>query len=124
LGAAEIAAHRALLVALSGRHRPIWVPSFTADFEFLSVASATALDVAWGGFARWPLEGNRRDIRIAVRGGAPLYRRLSAATDLGTGVERLVLDEALPVDFSADSVDAISLMALCRQDTDINSLRL
>ncbi|MGH8075622.1 MAG: hypothetical protein ACREO4_16350 [Lysobacter sp.] len=123
VGAAEIAAHRALLAAMAGRHHPIWVPSFTADFHLVAAASSTALDVAWGGFARWPLEGNRRDIRIDVRGGTPVYRRLAAATDMGAGIERLVLDEALPVGFAADSVAAISLMALCRQEADVNSLR-
>ena len=122
LGAAEIAAHRALLAAMAGRHHPIWVPSFGADFHLLS-ASAGTLDVEWGGFSRWPLQGNRRDIRIELRGAAPLYRRITSATDLGGGVERLALDADLPTGFSVDAVDGISLMALCRQDADVNALR-
>lgn len=123
VGAAEIAAHRALLAAMSGRHHPIWVPSFAADFRLLSVASSTALDVDWSGYSEWLPQQNRRDIRIDRYGAAPLYRRITAATDMGAGVERLVLDTALPGGFSAADVAGISFMALCRQEADVNALR-
>src|SRR5690606_21634407 len=41
MSAAEIATHRALLAAMAGRHHPIWVPSYAADFLLLAVASST-----------------------------------------------------------------------------------
>lgn len=123
IGAAEIAAHRAMLAAMSGRHHPVWVPSFGADFRLLSVASSTALDVEWSGYAQWLPQANRRDIRIDRYGQPPLYRRITAAADMGAGVERLVLDSVLPGGFSAGSVAGISFMALCRQEADVNALR-
>ena len=124
LGAAEIAAHRGLLAAMSGRHHPIWVPSYGADFRLLAVASATALDVEWSGYSEWEPQENRRDIRIERYGQPPLYRRITAAAAMGGAVERLVLDAALPAGFTAAQVAGISFMALCRQDADVNSLRL
>lgn len=124
VGAAEIAAHRALIAALAGRHHPIWVPSFAQDFRLLSVSSATTLDVEWSGFSIWPLQENRRDIRLELVGAAPLYRRIASAGSDGAGGERLVLDAALPTGIGLEDVASISLMALCRQDADVNSLRL
>lgn len=123
VGAAEIGAHRSLLAALSGRHHPVWVPSFAQDFRLLAAPSSTTLDVEWFGFGDWPLQANRRDIRIERHGAAPLYRRITAVNPVTDG-ERLVLDAALPGGFSVDQVACISFMALCRQDADVNALRL
>jgi len=123
VGAAEIAAHRSLLGALSGRYHPAWVPSFGQDFHVLAVPSSTTLDVEWFGFGDWPLQANRRDIRIERHGGAPLYRRITAVNPQ-SNAERLVLDAALPVGFTVEDVAGVSFMALCRQDADVNSLRL
>lgn len=124
IGAAEIAAHRAFVAALAGRHHPLWVPSFGQDLALLAVNSPTSIDVEWSGLSEWPLRSNRRDIRIGRFSSAPEYRRIVSATALDHDVERLVLDTALPAGFSAGDVADISFMALCRQDSDVNSLRL
>ena len=92
-------------------------------FRLLAVPTATTLDVEWFGFGDWPLQANRRDIRIERHGAAPLYRRITAVNPVTDG-ERLVLDAALPGGFSVDQVACISFMALCRQDADVNALRL
>lgn len=124
LGAAEIAAHRAFVAALAGRHHPLWVPSFGQDLALLAVNSSMSIDVEWSGLSAWPLRSNRRDIRIGRFNGAPVYRRITSATAVDDDVERLVLDAALPGGFAATDVSDISFMALCRQDADINSMRL
>lgn len=123
-GAQEISEHRSLLYALCGRNHPIWVHSFGQDFKLTGIVSSATIDVEWAGFTEWPLQANRRDIRIARHGAAPIYRRITARAELDDDTERLVLDADLPVGMLAGDVSCISFMALCRQDTDINSLRL
>lgn len=123
VGAEEIATHRSLLYALSGRNHPIWVQSYAQDFALQSIVSSLAIDVAWSGFSEWPLQANRRDIRIARHGAAPIYRRIDAVAGVDGDTERLALDAALPDGTVAEDIAGISFMALCRQDADINSLR-
>lgn len=124
LGAEEIAAHRGLLYALAGRNHPIWVQSFAQDFKLQSIVSDATIDVEWSGYSEWPLQANRRDIRIALHGAAPIYRRIDAVAEVDDDTERLVLDTDLPGGITADDISGISFMALCRQDADINTLRL
>jgi hypothetical protein len=124
LGAEEIATHRSLLGALAGRNHPIWVQSFAQDFKLQSIVGDATIDVEWSGYSEWPLQANRRDIRIALHGAAPIYRRIDAVAEVDDDTERLVLDSDLPVGVTADDISGISFMALCRQDADVNSLRL
>lgn len=124
VGAEEIATHRSLLYGLAGRNHPIWVQSFAQDFKLQSIVGAATIDVEWHGYSEWPLQANRRDIRIALHGAAPIYRRIDAVAEIDDDTERLVLDTDLPGGITADDISGISFMALCRQDADINSLRL
>lgn len=122
--AEDIASFRSLLYAMSGRWQPIWVPSFGQDILLQAVVSSTVIDVEWLGFSEWPIQSNRRDIRIDRRNAAPIYRRITAATEVDADTERLQIDSALPGGFDAADVTCISFMALCRQDSDTNSLRV
>ncbi len=124
VSAGEIAAHRSLLYALAGRNHPIWVPSFAHDFRVQSVASTTLLDVEWSGFSQGPLQANRCDIRIVRRGQPDLYRRILAAAEVDEDTERLALDAALPDALVAADIVSVSFMALCRQGSDVNVLRV
>ena len=124
VGAEEIAAHRSLLYALAGRNHPIWVQSFAQDFMMQSIVSDATIDVEWSGYSDWPIQANRRDIRIARHGAAPIYRRINAASEVDSDTERLVLDADLPDGITYADISGISFMALCRQDADVNSLRL
>lgn len=117
-------AFRSLLYAMSGRWHPIWVPSFSQDVKIKAVASPTALNIEWMAFNAWPIQSNRRDIRIEIRNAAPIYRRITAAADIDSATEQLVLDDPLPAGFDLQNVVAVSFMALCRQDSDVNMLRV
>lgn len=120
---AGIARLRSLVYALSGRWTPIWVPSLGADISVETFNAADALDVEWFGFSQWPIKANRRDIRIQLRDGTALYRRITAATQVNPATERLVLDSGLPGGVGPDDIAAVSFMALCLQDSDVNVLR-
>lgn len=121
---AQVAAFRSLLYALSGRWSPIWVPSYGRDLEVQAVVSDTQLDVAWSGLSDWPLRPERRDIRIARAGSAPIYRRITTATGVDADTERLQFDTALPVGFAAGDVTGVSFMALSLQEADVNVMRV
>ena len=124
VNAGEIATHRSLLYALAGRQHPIWVPSMARDFVVQAVASSTLLDVEWCGFSAAPLRDNRRDIRIARHGQPDLYRRIVAAAEVDEATERLALDAPLPGGLEADDIAGMSFLALCRQTSDVNALRV
>ena len=121
---AEIGTFRRFLYALSGRWKPIWIPSMAQDVQITGSTTSTTLDVAWMGFNDWPIRANRRDLRIELINGTILYRRITAAVDLNPTTERLQITPALPGGFSAANVASCSFMALCCQDADTNLLRL
>ncbi len=124
IGRDEIAAFRSLLYVLAGRWGVIWVPSWCDDLRVVAsmAAASVNLDVAWTGFSDWPLRPNRRDVRIELRDGTILYRRVTSAGPISGG-ERLVLDAAFGIDADVDEVLQVSFLMLARQDTDVNLLR-
>lgn len=124
IGLPDIAGFRSLLYALAGRWGVAWVPTFANDLRVTGALTnaSTLLDVAWTGISEWPLQANRRDIRIELRDGTVLYRRITAAAAIGAG-ERLTLDSAHGIDASAAEVLQVSFLMLARQDADVNVLR-
>lgn len=122
----QIAAFRSLLYYLDGRRCPIWVPSLAADFVPVAAVAngATTLDVAWTGYSAWPVAEGRRDIRIQLRNGTILYRRITAAASISGGAaERLTLGAAIATGFAAADVALVSFMVPCRQEADTTVLR-
>lgn len=124
-GQAEFDAFAGLLYALCGRWGVIWVPSWAQDLRVVAnVANgATTLDVQGSILSEWPLQINRRDLRIELSDGTVLYRRVTAAVEQTTTVDRLTLDAPIATGFTTGQVATVSFMALCRQDTDVNLLR-
>ena len=123
-GRTELAAFRSLLYAMAGRWSPIWVPSQAQDFRVVAplVSASPNLDVAPIGFADWPLQVNRQDLRIELATGEVLYRRITDTAVLGGGGERLILDANLGVNATVEQVRSVEFLALCRQDSDVNLL--
>lgn len=105
---------RGLLYALRGAASPIWVPTFKQDFLLVAAAlsSATTLTVEWSGYSTLnALYPNRKDIRIELKNGAVLYRRITAAALSGIN-EVLTIDSALGVAIDPSVVRTISFMRL------------
>ena len=125
VGRDEMAGFRSLLYALAGRWTPIWVPSRAVDLVAVAplASGSPLLDVQWMGISDWPLQVNRRDVRIELADGTVLYRRILAVSALSASVERLVLDANLGVSIAASGVVLISFLCLCRQESDTNLLR-
>lgn len=126
-GRAALDAWRKRLFALRGKQGAFWVPTFCDDLE---LAASTApngaqIDVGWLGFTQLtnPPPVQRRDIRVRLRSGAILYRRILSAVELSGTVERLSLDSALSASaINPGDVAQISFMHLSRADSDTAEL--
>lgn len=124
-GLEQIAALRSLCYALAGCWSVIWVPSRAQDLRVVATVAdgATSMDVAAIGLADATLVDNRRDIRVVLRDGTALYRRITAVTAPSAGVERLALDSAIAAGFGVGDVAQVAFLQLCRQESDSNLLR-
>lgn len=120
-GLEQRAEFRSLLYGLSGRWKPVWVPSLSHDVRVLALAGGAAIDVEWCGISDWLLQSNRRDLRFELEGADPIYRRIVSASAVDSSIERLVLDQPFAGDLAA--VRRTSFMALCLQDSDVNLIR-
>jgi hypothetical protein len=121
LGRAEEARMRRLLYFLAGRQGALWLPTHADDLTVIDIAagSSAALDVAWCGYTRFgAAHPGRRDIRVELRDGAILLRRITAATELTAEIERLAVDQPWGQTFSPDDVVRVCFMTLCRMDSD------
>ncbi|MFB5082474.1 hypothetical protein [Raoultella sp. C349492] len=104
---------RGQLYHLRGRQRAIWVASQARDFIPVG-ASGSTLAVAVAGFSEFGVVPGRRDLRLQLADGTRIYRRILTATLQGDH-ELLALDDVVP---DVATISNVSLMALCRQNTD------
>ncbi|MCD9097038.1 hypothetical protein [Luteimonas fraxinea] len=120
-GRAARAAWRSLAYWLDGRAGLVWIPTMTDDLVLLEAVTAVgeALTVEWSGAARFlRLQDGRRHIRIALRSGQVLYRRVSAVNELDIAREQLLLDAPLGVAIAPRGVQMISWMTLSHLASD------
>lgn len=121
----ERAAWLRLLAHLRGRWQALWVPTWTDDFRVLTASGSgsSTLTVAWGGYAEH-LAGmpGRQDIRLQLRNGTVVYRRIVAAVEVSSTAEQLTLDAPLGVDVQPQQVAQVSFLALCRNNADAAEL--
>lgn len=120
-GRAEIIAVRRWLAACAGRWRPVWVPSWCDDLVLADQADASAqvIRVRRVDYARLvAADIGRRDIRIQLRDGTVIYRRITGAVALDDDTEQLALDSAIGVTIAPEHVLRISYMAPMRLDSD------
>ncbi|ALN64561.1 hypothetical protein GLA29479_3710 [Lysobacter antibioticus] len=120
-GRAERSAVRSWLYTLRGRQCAVWRPTHADDLVLVAnvAGTATALDVANVGLARFAgLRPGRRDLRIELRNGQAIHRRITAAVALDDEIERLTIDTAIGVDIRPQAVQRISFLVLSRGDSD------
>ena len=120
-GRAEQAAARSFFYFMSGRLKSVWIPTHADDLTLVAVVSntATTMDVAWCGYARFgQVKTGRKDIRIQLRNGTVFYRRITAAAEISADVERLQFDSVLGVQVFPEDVMRISWLMLMRGDSD------
>ena len=120
-GRAERAAFRSFLYALDGRRVPVWIPTHADDLTLVATitSNAAVMDIAAIGYTRFAqTKVGRWDIRIWLRDGSVFYRRITAAAEISTEVERLVIDSSFGITITPDDVMRISFLQLVRSDSD------
>lgn len=120
-GRSAQSAFRSLLYALNGRQSALWVPTHADDLTLAATITsvATTVDVEAIGYTRFgQSKPGRRDIRIELRDGTVLHRRITGSSELSTEVERLSIDSALGRQVAPADVLRISWLVLCRLDND------
>lgn len=118
---AEADTLRKFLYSRAGRHKGIWLPTWSADVVPIDTigSSATSWRVENCGYS---LHANgavgRRDLRIELTDGTVLYRRITAVTAESAAVESIAIDSNLGRTVTPAEVRMISFMAFCRLDDD------
>jgi hypothetical protein len=116
----EAEALRQWFYARKGRLKSIWVPTWANDLRIRGTldSGSPTMDVEWCGLGRFVLAGvHRKDIRIELKSGTVLYRRVSNFVDAGT-YDSMTLSSPLGVTVTNDDVLRISWMMLARLDSD------
>lgn len=116
---------RALIYALNGRQKALWVPTWADDLTITQIVSAgaAAITVANVGYTRFANgRTGRKDIRIELHNGQVFYRRIVGSAELNTEEERLAIDTALGVQIQPSEVAQVSWLALMRLDSDTVSI--
>jgi hypothetical protein len=120
-GKAEIDAFRSFIYARAGKHKAVWLPTFTPDIELaIAYQSADAyMDVQHGMIAQhlWG-HVNRKDIRIETVSGNVYYRRITDVDVIDADTERLTISSALGENIALDEVRRISWMSIARLNSD------
>lgn len=117
----EIDAWRKRLHAMRGKQGSVWLPTWSRDLVVAAQVAdnALAIDVEWAGYTVFhKRDPNRRDLRLQLRDGTVLYRRVTASTELDANTERLAIDTSLGVTVAADDFVLVSFMALSRNEAD------
>ncbi|MBP8005342.1 MAG: hypothetical protein KAZ18_00340 [Acinetobacter sp.] len=119
-GRQQQASLKNLFYSLRGSQKAIWIPTFSDDLTVTSnsVSTANSLTVKWCGYTRFALnELGKKDIRIELKNGQILHRRIVAAAEISTTEEQIELDQNFD-NVNKDTVISISFMSLCRLSSD------
>lgn len=121
VGPGEVAQMLGQLWALAGRANPVWVHTHAHDLVLTAGMSdgSTTMDVEWAGLGTGPRPPGRRDLRIALRNGTVLHRRVTGVAAPSGNVERLTLDSSLGTAVTPADVLQLSWMSLCTQSADV-----
>lgn len=115
---------RQLLYALRGPAVAFYLPSFSNDLQVAAtVTNATStIDVTNVGYTRFvgaTPEAPRNIIRLVfVDGSAPVYRTVTAATEVSATVERLTVNSAWGATYTTSQIRRIEFVELVRFDSD------
>lgn len=124
-GRVQQAALRALFYALRGAQKAMWIPTHCSDLTIKADIPATTstLDIQLCGYTRFSFNQlGRTDIRLVLRNGSVLYRRIVLAIELDSSTERLSVDSSFSSAILAADVVMISYISLCRLSNDSVSI--
>jgi len=111
---------RAFFYALAGRRIPLFIPTFTADLDVLSIQSTTQFIVTRCGLTDFgpPFRG-REHIVFHFYNGTRLYRKIISSSLVGDGSTELVtIDTPFGVPVQPANLHRVSFLSLSRLDQD------
>jgi hypothetical protein len=126
-GRAEIKKLKQLLLALRGRQKSFYLPTFIDDMTVVANLSTggNTLDIDHIGLARFVgTKGQPKNtIRLTFTDGSSLVREIVSAAEVSSTVERLTLDSNWPADRTIGEIERVEFLELHRFDTDQFLLR-
>ena len=115
------ASWRSITYAIRGAQGVLWVPTWKLDIFVVApfVDTAVSLQVTESGLVRYiKQQPGRRDVRIEMRDGTILYRRVIGAEFASDGVERITLDAPIGITGTAYDIRRVSWLVPCRLEAD------
>ena len=116
---------RSFIYAMRGRQKAVWVPTHADDLTLAGPVTevSTTLGVLNCGYTRFAsAKPGRRDVRIELRDGTAIHRRITGSVELSQEIEQLALDSALGRQIQPADVARISWLALFRFDSDTQEI--
>jgi hypothetical protein len=123
-GREDVQRFRNLIAWLRGRQHALWLPTHAADLVPVGDGAMNdQLYIERVGYKRFGVNTlGRRDIRILLRDGSILYRRIMAADEEDSRTELLRVDPPFQKSFMPEDVLRISYMSLMRLADDVVEL--
>lgn len=119
---AEIIQLRKVMLALRGRQKAFWLPTFIEDLTPVATLSSgfSTMDVESVGYVRFIQDRNPKKVmRITFNNGDPdLVRVVQSSATISTTVERLTLDTTWPATYTVSEIDRIQFYELSRFNSD------
>lgn len=112
---------RSLLYAFRGRVKPLWLPTFMQDFTLVADISSgdSVMTVKNSGFSTINvLQVGRQDVRIEMKDGTVLFKRILAYSAIDDDREAIGFDSEFTFDITPSDVRMISFMGVFRLDSD------
>lgn len=123
---AQILSLRRLLIALRGRQKSFYIPTFINDLTVvasLGIGSAT-MDIRRIEYARYVVNKERmKTFKITFTDGTSLVREIDSSAAVSSTVERLTLNDTWPAGRTVSEIDNIQFYELVRFDTDEFTIR-
>lgn len=112
---------RKLLLALSGKQKAFYLPTFAEDLTVVAdiLNGGVTVDVQNVGYTTFTQNRqNRAILRFTFTDGTTLTRGVDSSLEVSSTVERLSLDANWPADRAIAEVSRVEFFELCRFDTD------
>jgi hypothetical protein len=121
-GRANILKLRRLLLALRGKQKAFYLPTFIEDLTPVAnlISGSSALDISHIGYTRFVVGGvsPRDTIRVTFTDGSTLTRSIVSSQELSSTTERLTLSANWPANRPVSEISKIEYLELSRFDTD------
>lgn len=118
---AEILSFRRLQLALRGRQKAFYIPTFIEDLEVKATLSSgsNTMDIERIDYERFIQSREpKKTFRITFTDGTSLIRVVQSATGVDASTERLTLDTTWPANRTVDEVQRVEFYELVRNDSD------